>query len=153
MQGYWNDAERTAGCLQADPRGRPGLAYCTGDRVRLLPDGNYEFHGRRDHMIKTRGYRVELGEIESTLAGHPEVLEAVAVPLPDPRIGHRILASVQPRAGQRLQAAALRTFCAQRLPTYMVPEKIEVLDALPRTSTGKADRQELRRRWSEGEPG
>ncbi len=151
MQGYWNDPERTARCLYPDPRGRPCLAYCTGDRVRLLADGNYEFHGRRDHMIKTRGYRVELGEIESALATHPDVLEAVAVPIPDPRIGHRIVASVQPRAGRDLQPATLRSFCAQRLPSYMVPEKIEVAEAFPRTSTGKVDRQVLRRRWARGE--
>jgi amino acid adenylation domain-containing protein len=151
MQGYWNDPDRTAGCLKPDPRGRPGLAYCTGDRVRLLPDGNYEFHGRRDHMIKTRGYRVELGEVESALAAHPEVLEAVVVPLPDPRIGHRIVASVLPRSGLRPLPAELRKFCAQRLPTYMVPEKIDVLADFPRTSTGKADRQALKQHWTTGE--
>jgi acyl-coenzyme A synthetase/AMP-(fatty) acid ligase len=153
MKGYWNDPERTASTLRPDPRGHEGLAYCTGDRVRLQPDGNYEFRGRRDHMIKTRGYRVELGEVESTLAAHAGVLEAVAVPLPDPRIGNRIVASVVPRAGAQPKPAELRAFCAQRLPTYMVPEQIEVVEAFPRTSTGKADRQALSQRWSTGEPG
>jgi len=150
MRGYWNDPERTAATLKPDPRGRPGLAYCTGDRVVVLPDGNYEFRGRRDHQVKTRGYRVELGEVESALAAHPEVLEAVVVPVPDPRLGHRLMASVQPRSGLQPTPAALRTYCAQRLPIYMVPEKIEVLEALPRTSTGKVDRQELGKRWTTG---
>jgi amino acid adenylation domain-containing protein len=152
MQGYWNDAERTATSLKPDPRGRPGLAYCTGDRVRLQPDGNYEFRGRRDHMIKTRGFRVELGEVESALSAHPAVLEAVVVPLPHPQFGHRIVASVVPRAGVLPKPAELRAFCSQRLPLYMVPDTIEVLAAFPRTSTGKADRQALTQSWTVKEP-
>ena len=78
MQGYWNDPDRTAGTLRPDPRGHAGTACCTGDRVRLLPDGNYEFLGRRDDMVKVRGYPVALGEIESVLTTHPEVIEAAA---------------------------------------------------------------------------
>jgi amino acid adenylation domain-containing protein len=152
MRGYWNDPSRTEVSLRADPRGRPGPAYCTGDRVRLQPDGNYEFRGRRDHMIKTRGYRVELGEVESALASHPEVLEAIAVPLPHAHFGHRIVASVVARAGLRPKGAEIRAFCAQRLPTYMVPETVEVLEDFPRTSTGKADRQALMQSWTAKEP-
>jgi amino acid adenylation domain-containing protein len=147
MQGYWGDAARTAATLRADPRGCGVLAYCTGDRVRLRPDGNYEFLGRRDHMIKTRGYRVELGDVEGALAGHPGVLEAVATPLPDAELGCRIVASVVARANEALDPAALRTFCRQQLPVYMVPEQIEVRSDLPRTSTGKADRTALREEW------
>lgn len=153
MQGYWNDPEQTASLLRRDPRGYPGPAYCTGDRVRLHRDGNYEFLGRRDHMIKTRGYRVELGEVESALAAHPAVLEAVAVPIPDPAVGNRIVATVVPRAGERPEAQDLRSFCRDRLPLYMIPESIEVRCDLPRTSTGKADRTALRAEWerSKGE--
>ncbi|MBI4241871.1 MAG: amino acid adenylation domain-containing protein [Candidatus Rokubacteria bacterium] len=151
MQGYWNDAERTAASLRPDPRGRPGTAYCTGDRVVLQADGNYEFRGRRDHMIKVRGHRVELGEVECALVAHPEVLEAVAIPLPDGLAGHRIVAAVVARAGLRPQPGELRAFCAQRLPIYMVPETVEVREAFPRTSTGKADRQALLRGWTAGE--
>jgi len=147
MQGYWNDPERTASSLRPDPRGKPGLAYCTGDRVRLLAGGDYQFLGRRDHMIKTRGYRVELGEIESALTAHPDVLEAVAVPLPDPKLGNRLVASIVPGAGRQPSPGELRSFCSERLPIYMVPEKIEVRVAFPRTSTGKADRQALANAW------
>jgi len=143
MKGYWNDPERTARTLQPDPRGREGIACNTGDRVRLLPDGNYEFRGRRDHMVKTRGYRVELGEIEATLASHPAVLEAVAVAIPDPELGNRLLAFVVPRAGASIEPEALRSHCQARLPLYMVPEAIAVRAQLPRTSTGKADRGAL----------
>jgi amino acid adenylation domain-containing protein len=147
MRGYWNDRARTEAVLRPDPRGGPGPAYCTGDRVRLQPGGDYEFLGRRDHMIKTRGYRVELGEIEATLAAHPAVLEAVAVPLPDAVAGNRIVASVVPRSGSWAAAEALRAFCGERLPLYMVPESVEVRRDLPRTSTGKADRTALRSEW------
>jgi amino acid adenylation domain-containing protein len=155
MKGYWNDPERTARMLQPDPRGRPGFACCTGDRVRLRPDGAYEFLGRRDHLVKSRGYRIELGEIEATLAAHPEVREAVAVPVPDAALGHRIVATVVPRPGASPDAAGLRAFCGARLPGYMVPERLEVRNELPRTSTGKADRNTLKQAWtrvfSEGE--
>jgi amino acid adenylation domain-containing protein len=150
MSGYWNDAARTAATLQSDPRkpaANSSSAYCTGDYVKLLPDGNYEFLGRRDHMIKTRGFRVELGEIESVLASHPGVLEAIAVPLPDSAIGNRIVASVVARSGETLDANQLRAHCARFLSTYMVPEQIEVRPEMMRTSTGKADRQALLREW------
>ncbi len=150
MSGYWNDANRTLATLVPDPRkeaGKKGLAYCTGDFVKQQPDGNYEFLGRRDHMVKTRGFRVELGEIESVLSGHPEVLEAIAVPLPDPAIGNRIVASVVPRSGQNPDANQLRAYCSRFLPTYMVPEQIEIRAAMALTSTGKTDRQLLLREW------
>jgi acyl-coenzyme A synthetase/AMP-(fatty) acid ligase len=147
MREYWNDAARTAQMLRPDPRGRPGVTCCTGDRVRLLPDGNYEFRGRRDHMVKTRGYRVELGEIEAILAAHPDVREAVAIPIPDRTMGNRIVASVVPRVGANVDVRALRTYLGRRLPNYMVPAGIDVRAELPRTSTGKADRTLLRTEW------
>lgn len=144
MAGYWNDAERTARTLRPDPRGRPGVAYCTGDRVRQGADGAYEFLGRRDHLVKTRGYRVDLGEVESALASHPDTLESVVIPLPHPALGNRLVAVVVPRAGRTPDVAALRGHCRQYLPAYMVPELIELRAELPRTSTGKADRAALR---------
>jgi acyl-coenzyme A synthetase/AMP-(fatty) acid ligase len=153
MEGYWNDPARTAATLQPDPWGREGTACCTGDRVQLQQDGDYEFLGRRDHMVKIRGYRVELGEVESALTAHPHVLEAVAVALPDPANGNRIMAAVVQRASHTLDSAALRAFCRQRLPAYMIPERVEVRSAIPRTSTGKADRSALRAEWERKETG
>ncbi|HEX6790526.1 MAG TPA: amino acid adenylation domain-containing protein, partial [Candidatus Krumholzibacteria bacterium] len=79
MSGYWSRSGMHG--LVVDPRGRDGMVYCTGDQVRLQPDGNYDFLGRRDHMIKVRGFRVETGEIEAVLATHPAVVEAVVVPI------------------------------------------------------------------------
>lgn len=147
LHSYWNDPDRTSATLQPDPRGVPGLAYCTGDRVLLRKDGNYDFLGRRDHMVKTRGYRVELGEIESVLTSHPEIVEAVAIPVPDEKIGNRIVVSIVSRSGTSPDPDALKTFCSKHLPSYMIPENVEILDSLPRTSTGKADRQALRTAW------
>lgn len=148
MQGYWNDPQRSARLLQPDPRGLSGLACCTGDQVRLQADGTYDFRGRRDHLIKTRGYRVELGEIEAALASHPGVREAVAVPVPDPGLGNRIVATVVACAGTVVDTRGLQAYCKERLPGYMVPERVEVRNELPRTSTGKADRNVLREEWS-----
>jgi len=150
MSGYWNDPKRTAATLVPDPRkdsNANGLAYCTGDFVKLQPDGNYEFLGRRDHMVKSRGFRIELGEIESVLSGHPEILEAIAVPVPDPEVGNRIVASVVARAGQKPDPNQLRAHCSRFLPTYMVPEQIEIRESMALTSTGKTDRQLLLREW------
>jgi amino acid adenylation domain-containing protein len=154
MLGYWNDPERTAAVLGPDPRGAagtPGPACNTGDVVRLRADGGYDFRGRRDHLVKTRGYRVELGDVEAALAAHPAVREAVAVPLPDPSAGNVIVASVVARAGNAVEPRSLRAWVGARLPGYMVPAAIEVRDELPRTSTGKADRTALRGDWERKE--
>jgi acyl-CoA synthetase (AMP-forming)/AMP-acid ligase II len=71
----------------------------------------------------------------------------VVVPIPDEATGNRIACSVVPRANETLEAKELRAFCTERLPGYMVPEHIEILGSLPRTSTGKADRQALLAKW------
>jgi amino acid adenylation domain-containing protein len=149
MLGYWGDPALT-GAVQPDPRGVPGLACCTGDRVLLLADGRYEFHGRRDHLIKVRGQRVELGEIEAGLAAHPSVLEAVAVALPDPAAGNRIAVAVVLRGRSCAERADLMAHLAARLPRYMLPARLEIVPELPRTSTGKADRGRLRELWEGG---
>jgi acyl-coenzyme A synthetase/AMP-(fatty) acid ligase len=98
-------------------------------------------------MIKVRGFRVETGEIEAVLATHPSVVEAVVVPIPDEKTGNRIVSTVMSRSGHAVEPGVLRSFCGERLPGYMVPEQIEIVDALPRTSTGKADRKMLLEQW------
>jgi amino acid adenylation domain-containing protein len=151
MKGYWGDPAGTAAALVADPTGRfPGeLVYRTGDLVREGPDGVFEYAGRLDHMVKSRGYRVELGEIETALAAHEAAHDAVAIAVPHSEWGSAIVAFVEPRNGVRPTAAELRGFLSTRLPAYMVPERIEVLDVLPRTASGKPDR----RRLAAAEPG
>jgi len=145
MHGYWGKPERSALALQTIDIA-PGIrdrAYRTGDLARVLPDGNLEFLGRRDHQVKTRGYRVELGEIETRLAAHPGVDEAVVLAVPDDEITNRLAAVVVCRAGAEVSADELKQHCAQTLPRYMVPESVEFRKELPRTSSGKVDRRAL----------
>jgi len=143
MTGYHGMGQATARVLGR--RGGDGtLWYRTGDLVREDARGELHLIGRRDGMIKSRGYRIELGEIESILHQHPGVAEAAAVPLPDEEIGNAIHAVAVARPGQALDAATLRAFCADRLPSYMIPASIEVRGSLPRGSTGKVDRLRLR---------
>jgi amino acid adenylation domain-containing protein len=145
MQGYWGRPERTALVLQPIEVG-PGLtdlAYCTGDLVRRRPDGDLEFLGRRDHQVKTRGYRVELGEVEAALNAHPAVAEGVVVAVPDAEITNRLQAVVVLHPGASASDAELRQHCALTLPRYMVPEHVELRAQLPRTSSGKVDRRAI----------
>jgi len=145
MHGYWGRPERTALSLQP-VEFAPGItdvAYRTGDLVRTRGDGHLEFLGRRDHQIKTRGYRVELGEIETVLHRHPGVDEAVVVAIPDEEITHRLKAVVVLKSGSALDEAGLKQHCAESLPRYMVPETLEFRAQLPRTSSGKVDRRSL----------
>ncbi|WP_158515529.1 non-ribosomal peptide synthetase [Kitasatospora sp. MBT63] len=116
--------------------------YRTGDLVRLRPDGNLETHGRTDHQVKVRGFRVELAEIEAVLSGHPGVQAAVAVVQRD-EAGDYLAAFVQPDQGARPTVAALRERCAAALPGYMVPAAVEVLERFPLTPNGKADRRAM----------
>jgi amino acid adenylation domain-containing protein len=147
MRGYWGRPEKTAEMLVPNPVNPHlgELVYRTGDLVRLRPDGDYDFLGRRDHQIKSRGYRIELGEIEAALNAHPGLAEAVAVAVPHEEWGTAIVAHVVPRVGERLTAVAVKRHVADRLPRYMVPAAVEVVEALPRTSTGKIDRQSVQR--------
>jgi amino acid adenylation domain-containing protein len=145
MRGYWNRPERTAESLCEIPLadGTTGTAYRTGDLVRERPDRALEFLGRRDHQVKTRGYRVELGEIETVLQRHPAVAEAIVLAVPDEEITNRLIAIVVPAPGNSPDEAALKQHCAGTLPRYMVPERIAFRDAFPRTSSGKVDRRAL----------
>jgi len=145
MQGYWGRPERTALALQPIEiaPGLSDLAYRTGDVVRRRPDGDLEFLGRRDHQVKVRGYRVELGEVEAALHRHPGVGEAVVFAVPDPEVGARLRAAVVAATGAAPTAAELQQHCAATLPRYMVPESIDFMSHLPRTSSGKIDRRAL----------
>jgi L-proline---[L-prolyl-carrier protein] ligase len=142
MQGYWADEEKTAQKLVPDPRDERRLVYRTGDLVAEQPDGNLRFLGRIDNQIKSRGYRIELGEIETVLHSHPGVIECAVAAVPDDLVTNRLLAHVVVCDGTSV--ADLARFCRDRLPSYMAPEHYRSWDTLPRTSTGKIDRQSLR---------
>jgi acyl-CoA synthetase (AMP-forming)/AMP-acid ligase II len=140
MQGYWNLPEQTERAFLE----RDGARwYRTGDLVVEEPDGNLRYVGRRDRMVKRRGYRVELGEIEACLYRHPDVVEAAVVARPDPDAGVRITAHLATRSGQRLSLIATKQFCSQHLPLYMIPDALRFHDSLPKTSTDKVDYQKL----------
>ena len=141
MQGYWNLPEQNARAFLEDLDGTRW--YRTGDLVVEESGGDYVFHGRRDRMVKRRGYRVELGEVEAGLATHPAAREVAVVALLDPSAGIRLKAFLSLRGGYRPTLIEMKQFCVQRLPRYMVPDTFGFVDALPRTSTDKIDYQAL----------
>jgi L-proline---[L-prolyl-carrier protein] ligase len=140
MHGYWGDPEKTRRVLVSNPfqTAYDEPAYRTGDLVTLDDEGHYVFIGRRDGMVKTRGYRVELGEVETALYQHPAIREAVVLPVPDELLGSRLRAVVCADGG--LTREEVLDHCRRHLPSYMVPDVVEFCEVLPRTSTGKVDR-------------
>jgi amino acid adenylation domain-containing protein len=143
--GYWADPDKTNEVFLRNhsPHNREMAIYRTGDIVTIAADGNYSFHGRRDSMIKRRGYRIELGEIESALLSHPGIRESAVLAVPDEIVGNRIRAVVALHVSRSLGALDLQQYCAARVPQYMIPEQIDFLEELPKTSTGKIDRIKL----------
>jgi amino acid adenylation domain-containing protein len=142
MQGYWSLPEQTSRAFHEDGSGRRW--YKTGDIVVEAPDGNYTYLGRRDRMVKRRGYRVELGEIESGLYRHGAIKEAAVVAVPDEESGVRIRAFLSAREVKRPSLIELKRFCSENLPLYMIPDQFVWCDALPKTSTDKVDYQRLK---------
>ncbi len=136
------------------PTALHGGPHATGDRVERKEDGLFYFRGRVDQMTKIRGYRVEPAEIESVLCAYPGVRQTAVIAIDDPKFGKVLRAAIEPSENAQpltkdmLSERAVRMFIAERLPAYMVPDRIFFVDALPRTSTGKIDYQALRERLS-----
>jgi amino acid adenylation domain-containing protein len=144
-RGYLRRPSQTARSFIPDPfTGRQGARmYRTGDLVRALPGGGIEFVGRVDDQVKIGGYRVEPGEVESVLASHSHVRACAVVARQDPA-GRPLLAAYVVTTSRLVGADALRAHLATRLPAYMVPAVISVVDAIPLTSNNKVDRVALR---------
>ncbi|MFG3558423.1 amino acid adenylation domain-containing protein [Micromonospora sp. NPDC047557] len=146
-RGYLGQPGLTADRFVPDPYGPPGSrAYRSGDLVRRLPDGTLEFAGRADYQVKIGGHRIEPGEVQTRLAEHPSVGQAVVVALPVSSNAKQLVAYVVVEPGRehdRLESV-LRTHLAERLPSYLVPTWIVVLDALPLNHNGKVDVSALR---------
>jgi amino acid adenylation domain-containing protein len=144
-RGYFGRPVETEKAFFTNPfvEGRDEKLYATGDWVSLDEDGNYVFIGRKDHQIKTRGYRVELGDIEAVLYANPAIREAVVIPIPDDLLGNTIKAVIVPVAPDTLTEQDVKRHVASSLPRYMVPETVEFRTSLPRTATDKVDRPRL----------
>ena len=142
-RGYLNRQELTAQRFIPDPFDEAGRLYSTGDRARFLPDGNIEFLGRLDNQIKIRGYRVELGEIETRLSQHAQVREAIVVARENGPGDKQLVAYVVSEREPAPEPGALKSFLRGVLPDYMVPSAYVVLDAFPLSPNGKVDRNAL----------
>ncbi|HEX6967971.1 MAG TPA: amino acid adenylation domain-containing protein [Micromonosporaceae bacterium] len=146
-RGYLGQPGRTAAAFRPDPFSpRPGdRLYATGDLARQLPDGRLEYVGRADHQVKLRGYRIELGEIEVALREQPGVRDAVVTTWRSGDDDVRLVAYVVPVEPATVAALwpPIRAALARRLPEYMLPATLVVLDRLPRTASGKIDRRAL----------
>ncbi|MBN9744584.1 non-ribosomal peptide synthetase [Amycolatopsis sp. A1MSW2902] len=140
-RGYVGDPGKTGSVFVADPFGEPGTRmYRTGDRVVRRADGALEFIERRDFQVKIRGHRIELGEIEATLRELPEIADAVVVVRDD--AGTKRLAAYLVGT-EPVDVPSVRSELQQRLPDYLVPPAMVVLDAMPLTVHGKVDRDAL----------
>jgi len=143
-RGYLNRPDLTHQRFISDPFcDIPGARlYRTGDLARFLPDGNIEFSGRNDNQVKVRGFRVEPEEIEEVLLVNPQVGQA-AVTVKQRGAENQLLAYVTPAHSARLDKAALLKYLEDRVPSYMVPSNLVVLESLPKTVNGKIDRANL----------
>ena len=144
-RGYWNRPELTAerfGTIPL-PDGRLERVYRTGDLVRFRNDGQLEFHGRLDHQIKLRGYRIEPGEIEAMLVADGSIETCVVIvseaEIDDPRL----VAYVVPKVKSNFNWEDIRIRLKTHLPSYMIPSDCVILKVLPLTPNGKVDRASL----------
>jgi acyl-CoA synthetase (AMP-forming)/AMP-acid ligase II len=139
FDGYWNRPDDNARVFRMVDGKR---YYNTGDVVRRDVNGEFIFLGRRDRMVKRRGYRVELGEIEHALYRHPKLREVGVISLAS-ETGVRIVACY---AGEQPAPSVveLKQFASRELPVYMIPDEFRHFEHLPSTSTGKMDYQRLK---------
>lgn len=144
MLGYWRDEDLAAAktALITQDGSPPVAAYRTGDLVRLDDDLNLVFCGRADDMVKIRGHRVELGEVESVLSSARNIREVACAAVGEGDLEKRLEAYVVP-VSHPCDISEVRRHCSSSLPRYMVPEQFHVIGSLPRTSTGKIDRRAL----------
>jgi tyrocidine synthetase III len=149
--GYINRPELTDACFgeeiirdYPDEPGKKIRFYRTGDQVRRLPNGKIEFLGRMDQQVKIRGFRIELGEIENRLLMHPAVNQTAVVHRESENGDNMIAAYIELKdRGEHPTAGEIKEFLARKLPEYMIPANIEIMDWLPKTMSGKIDRKAL----------
>jgi len=149
--GYWGNSEATDRVLKPNPLLPPELGDCekvcySGDLVKMDEDGFLYYVGRRDAMIKSSGYRISPTEIEEVLFQTGRIRQAAAIGIPDEVLGQTIKAFIVAKDGTPLDCDAILDFCVERMPRHMVPKRLEIMNELPKTSSGKVDYPALRRR-------
>jgi acyl-coenzyme A synthetase/AMP-(fatty) acid ligase len=140
MKEYWNKPEQTAEIFR-------GEWYYSGDVLARDEDGDFWFKGRNDDVIKASGYRISPFEVEGAVVSHPAVLEAAAVESPDPVRGKVVKAFVVLREGHLPSdslAEQIQEHVKRSIAPYKYPRRIEFVTALPKTTSGKIKRRELR---------
>ncbi len=144
-RGYVNDPAQNRQRFIPDPFARQAghRLYRTGDLARRRADGTIECLGRADHQLKVRGYRIELKEIENTLADHPSVRDGIVEPRREANGDVRLIAHIVARSGTQVSASALRAFLKSRLPGHAIPSAFLFLDQMPLNAHGKIDRSAL----------
>lgn len=143
MQGYWNNASLTARSFYTDPKTQK-IYFKTGDLVKEDHQGTLFFLGRNDFQIKIRGYRVEVNEVESAIANHPEVQEAAVFKVKKEDATEELAVAILARKDSQLKENEVLSFCKSNLPKYAVPQHLYVVQEFPRTSSGKIDRNQLK---------
>lgn len=144
-RGYWKRPDLTAEHFISDPfSNAPGARlYRSGDLVRWRENGEVDFLGRTDNQVKLRGFRIELGEVEAALERHESIGRSIATVREAGTRGKQLLAYVVARDGNTCEPAELRNYLLDRLPQYMIPSAIVVLDEIPLTRNGKVDHNAL----------
>ena len=144
-RGYLNRPDLTEKAFVKNPFSPDPSAvmYKTGDLTRYYANGNIEFLGRIDQQIKIRGFRVELGEIETVLLEHPSIKQGVVIVREDRPGDARLVAYMVHAEGLKIDSRELRQFLRKKLPDYMIPQHFVELDTLPRTPNGKINRKAL----------
>jgi acyl-CoA synthetase (AMP-forming)/AMP-acid ligase II len=141
MRGYWEAPEATAARYRPGPL--PGERICySGDLFRMDDEGYLYFVGRKDDIIKSRGEKVPPKTVENILYLLPDVLEAAVIGVPDPILGQAVKAFVVTRNGD-LTPKQILLHCRAHLEDYMMPKFVEIVDSLPKTSSGKIKKTEL----------
>lgn len=144
--GYFNDRILTEKKLIQSPfHNYPTLCCKTGDYGRYLPDGSIAYHGRMDSMVKVKGYRVELGEVEQAISSFPTVDEIAVIPLADEKYGNILYAFIATQ-NKNLKKDEISRYLTETIPSYMVPFEFYFSDVLPKTATGKIDRVGLKKK-------
>jgi thioester reductase-like protein len=142
-KGYLNQEAKTKEVFIDNPFKTNSVIYKSGDIGRILEDGVIEYVGRKDSQVKVRGHRIEIGEIEDSLAKYPQIQDVVIIPKKDHGNGTILVGYYTSKNDQKIKTTKLKEFLLEKLPSYMVPQYINQLEEMPISPTGKVDRKKL----------